>query len=119
MSPVMDGPRTTHLLSTGCQAGLDTVLEGWVLQKTQWCSQLHGCRLSDLNQVLPLLITLQLLIMDRGLVPQTLPASGCLYQPLGTEPCCPHHKTSSYLALQVHGLSAALAPGLSPASTSL
>lgn len=42
MSPVMDGPRTTHLLSTGCQAGLDTVLEGWVLQKTQWCSQLHG-----------------------------------------------------------------------------
>lgn len=34
-------------------------------------------------------------------------------------PCCPHHKTLSYLTLQVHGLDAAPAPGHCPASIRL
>lgn len=96
------------------------MLEGQVPQEAQWCAQLHGQGFCGLDQVLPLLITLQLLATEeRGLVPHTLPAPGSLYQPLGTGPCCPHHKTLSYLTLQVHGLNAAPALGLCSASTRL
>ena len=94
--------------------------EGRLPQEAQWSAELQGRGLSSLNQVLPLLVTLQLLVMEkRGLVPQTLPAPQSLYQPLGTGPCYPHHKTPSNLTLQVHGVNAAPAPGLCPASTRL
>lgn len=70
--------------------------------------------------MLPLLITLQLLAKEeKGLVPQTVPAPGSLYQPLGSGPCCPHHKTPSYLTLQVHSLNAACTLELCPDSPRL
>lgn len=52
-------------------------------------------------------------------MPQTLPALWSLYKPLGTGPCGSHHKTLSYLTVQVHSLNAAPVPWLCPASTRL
>lgn len=94
--------------------------EGQVLQEAQWYAQLHGRGLSGPEQMLPLLISFQLLAKEeRGLVPPTLPAPGSLYQPVGTGPCCPHHKTPSYPILQVHSLNAACTLELCPDSPRL
>lgn len=92
-------------------------MEGWISQEAQQCAQLHGRGLSSFNQLLPLLITLQLLAEQIGATDHA-----CLIvsaSALGTGSCCPHQKAPYYLTLQVHTLDAVPGLGLCLASSRL
>lgn len=52
---------TIHLLTRSCESAMDALHKGRVTQQAQQHTQLHVCRICSIHQVLPLLITIQLL----------------------------------------------------------
>lgn len=81
---------------------MDSLHKGRVAQQTQQCTQLHVCRICSIHQVLPLLITIQLLrSKGKSMKAMTIKRPGKHILLL-----CRESRYLSHLSLQINSINA-------------